>query len=81
VRALGAGDMIADLAAVSMPALVAVGSKDVITRPVDAKAARAALRGKAQYHEIDGASHALPQEEPAVVAKLLTAFVKENADV
>jgi pimeloyl-ACP methyl ester carboxylesterase len=79
VRALGAGDMIADLAAVSMPVLVAVGSKDVITPPANAQAARDALRAKAYYHEIEGSGHALPQEEPAVVAKLLTAFVKENA--
>lgn len=79
VRALGAGDMLADLAAVSAPSLVAVGSKDVITPPDNAKAARDALRGKAEYHEIAGSGHALPQEEPAVVARLLAAFVGDDA--
>jgi pimeloyl-ACP methyl ester carboxylesterase len=81
VRALGAGDMIADLAAVSLPVLVSVGSKDVITPPDNARAARDALRGRAQYHEIEGCGHALPQEEPAMVAKILAAFARENAHV
>lgn len=81
VRALGAGDMLADLAGVSVPALVAVGSKDVVTPPDQARAAHAALRGKAQFHEIKGSGHALPQEEPALVAKLLAAFVGESAHV
>ena len=80
VRALGAGDMLADLATVSAPALVAVGSKDVITPPDNAMAAREALPGKAEYHEIDGSGHALPQEEPALVASLLAAFVGDDAD-
>ena len=81
VRALGAGDMITDLAAVSVPAFVAVGSRDVVTPPDNAKAAHAALHGKAQYHEIAGSGHALPQEEPALVAKLLAAFVGEGVHV
>lgn len=81
VRALGAGDMTADLATVSAPTLVAVGSKDVITPPPSAEAARDALRGEVQYHEIEGSGHALPQEEAALVAKLLVAFVQEHADV
>ena len=81
VRALGAGDMVADLATVSVPALVAVGSKDVITPPANAEAARDAFKAKARYHEIEGCGHALPQEEPAIVANLLTAFVEEDAHV
>jgi len=81
VRALGAGDMVADLATVSVPALVAVGAKDVVTPPASAQAARDAFKAKAHYYEIEGAGHALPQEEPAIIANLLTAFVEENADV
>jgi pimeloyl-ACP methyl ester carboxylesterase len=81
VRALGAGDMLADLAKVTTPALVAVGSKDVITPPANAEAARDALRGKVCYHEISGSGHALTQEEPAVLADLLAAFAGENAYV
>ena len=79
VRALGAGDMIADLATVSVPALVAVGSKDVITPPANAEAARDAFKAKPRYHEVEGAGHALPQEEPTIVADFLTAFVEEDA--
>ena len=79
VRALGGGDMLADLTVVSVPAFVAVGSKDVVTPPDNAKAAHAALRGTAEYHEIAGSGHALPQEEPVLVAKLLAAFVGDNA--
>jgi pimeloyl-ACP methyl ester carboxylesterase len=81
VRALGAGDMLADLAKVTAPALVAVGSRDVITPPTNAEAARDALSGKVEYHEISGPGHALTQEEPAVVANLLTNFVGANAYV
>jgi len=81
VRALGAGDMVADLATLSVPALVAVGSKDVITPPTNAEAARDAFKAKPRYHEVEGSGHALPQEEPAIVANFLTAFVEEDAHV
>lgn len=71
VRALGAGDLIADIARVSAPALVAVGSKDVITPPDNARSALAAFKQAATYHEIEGAGHALPQEAPEATARLL----------
>jgi len=80
VRALGAGDMVADLARIAAPALVAIGSKDVVTPPANGRTARDAFGRKVAYHEIDGAGHALPQEEPALVARLLEQLVEGRAD-
>ncbi len=80
VHALGAGHLVADVAKVSMPTLVAVGSDDVITPPDNARAAYAALRQGAGYCEIAGAGHACPQEEPAVLAKLLAQLVEDVAN-
>jgi pimeloyl-ACP methyl ester carboxylesterase len=80
VQALGAGDLMADLAGIRAPTLVAVGSEDVVTPPANARTAYAALAHKAGYHEIADAGHALPQEYPAAVANLLMPLV-EQADV
>ena len=43
--------------------------------------ARDAFKAKPRYHEVEGSGHALPQEEPAIVANFLTAFVEEDAHV
>jgi len=80
VRALGAGDLIADCARIAAPTLVAVGAHDVITPPANARAAHAALRDAIGFHEIADAGHALPQEQPAAVATLLSQLV-ERRDV
>jgi len=72
VRALGAGDLLADIARITMPALVAVGSNDVITPPDNARTACAAFPRTAAFHEIAGAGHAMPQEQPDAVARLLS---------
>jgi pimeloyl-ACP methyl ester carboxylesterase len=80
VLALGAGDLLADAARIAAPTLVAVGAEDVITPPANARSAYAALGNAAGYHEIADAGHALPQEQPAVVAKLLSQLV-EHSDV
>jgi pimeloyl-ACP methyl ester carboxylesterase len=80
VRALGAGDLLADAARIAAPTLVAVGAEDVITPPTNARSAYAALGNAAGYHEVADAGHALPQEQPAVVAKLLSQLV-EHSDV
>lgn len=76
VRALGAGDLIADAARIAAPTLVAVGAEDVITPPVNARSAYAALGNAAGYHEIADAGHALPQEQSATVATLLAQLVE-----
>jgi pimeloyl-ACP methyl ester carboxylesterase len=72
VHALGAGDLLADAAAISAPSCVAVGAEDVITPPANARSAYAALRHGVAFHEITGAGHALPQENAAAAAAVLT---------
>jgi pimeloyl-ACP methyl ester carboxylesterase len=76
VRALGAGDLLADAARIAAPTLVAVGANDVITPPDNARVAYAALTHPAGYHEIPDAGHALPQEQPDAVAALLVQLVE-----
>lgn len=71
VRALGAGDLLADAAAVAVPAIVGVGAEDVVTPPANARALYAALPRAVAFHEITDAGHALPQENPAAVADML----------
>ena len=72
VRALGAGDLLADAAAIAAPALVGVGVEDVITPPANARTLYAALPRAVAFHEITDAGHALPQENPAAVADMLS---------
>jgi pimeloyl-ACP methyl ester carboxylesterase len=72
VHALGAGDLLADAAALSAPCSVAVGAEDVITPPANARNAYAALRHGVAFHEIACAGHAMPQENPAAAAAVLT---------
>ena len=81
VHALGAGDLLADAAAVTVPVMVAVGTKDVVTPPENAHALYKVLKHPAGLHEIPGAGHALPQEQPAAVVQHLARFVMEHAHV
>lgn len=78
VRALGAGDLLTDATHVAAPTIVAVGAEDVITPPANARAAFDALPHGAGYHEIADAGHALPQENPAAVAALLTERIESG---
>jgi pimeloyl-ACP methyl ester carboxylesterase len=78
VRALGAGDLLADAPRIVAPTLVAVGAEDVITPPANARAARAVLGNAVGFHEIADAGHALPQEQPAVVANLLSQLIERR---
>lgn len=71
VRALGAGDLLADAARLSVPTLVATGLEDVVTPPGNARRLFAALPRALRLAEIPGAGHALPQEMPGTVATLL----------
>jgi pimeloyl-ACP methyl ester carboxylesterase len=81
VRALGAGQLLADAASIAAPTLVAVGTHDQITPPANARRAYAALGNGAGFHEIPGAGHAVSQEEPAAVARLLAQIVESPAHV
>jgi pimeloyl-ACP methyl ester carboxylesterase len=78
VHALGAGDLLADIARITAPTLVAVGTEDVVTPPDNARTAYAAVTHGAGYHEIPDAGHALPQEYPAAVANLLMPLIERN---
>lgn len=81
VHALGAGDLLADAARIDTPALVAVGAEDVVTPPERAQAAHCALRRAVGLQVVAAAGHALPQEQPELVADLLVRFIAEHAHV
>ena len=81
VRALGAGTLLADVAQIAAPTLVAVGAEDVVTPPANAQATYDAAPNKRSFTLVPGAGHALPQEDPAVVAQLLGALVMEAQHV
>ncbi|MBI1200885.1 MAG: alpha/beta fold hydrolase [Rhodopseudomonas sp.] len=76
VRALGAGDLIADAALIRSATVVAVGAEDVVTPPANARALHAALANAIDYREIADAGHALPQQAPADVAALLAQLIE-----
>jgi pimeloyl-ACP methyl ester carboxylesterase len=71
VYALGAGQLLSDAASITTPSIVAVGTLDQITPPKNARAAHLALANAIGYREVEGAGHALPQEEPAALAHIL----------
>lgn len=71
VRALGMGDLLADAPRATAPTIIAVGTQDVVTPPVNAQAAFTALPHADRLIEVPGVGHALPQEAPAAVAELL----------
>lgn len=77
-RALGAGDLLADAANLSMDTLVAVGAQDVVTPPANARKLYDVLPRPAGFHEIPDAGHALPQENPAAVTRLLVNLIEAS---
>ncbi|WP_137181056.1 alpha/beta fold hydrolase [Roseomonas sp. AR75] len=77
VRALGAGDLLADAAKLVMPALVACGEQDLVTPPDNARRLHAVLPAGSTLRLIADAGHAMPQEAPDALAPLL----KEAAHV
>jgi pimeloyl-ACP methyl ester carboxylesterase len=70
---LAAGRLLDDLAAVTVPVAVAVGSRDRVTPPDNARRAFDAAAGAParSFHEIDGAGHAVCQEQPQAVARVI----------
>jgi pimeloyl-ACP methyl ester carboxylesterase len=77
VRALGHGDLLADAARITAPTCVAIGAEDAVTPPAGARALHAALASPLEYREFAATGHALPQEMPIAVARLLEELVKE----
>lgn len=76
VHALGAGDLLADAARITLPGLVACGAEDSVTPPENARALHAVLPVGSTLHLLPDAGHALPQELPARVATLLAAMTE-----
>ncbi|PWS38456.1 alpha/beta hydrolase [Falsiroseomonas bella] len=76
VRALGAGDLLADAARIARPVLVACGEQDVVTPPDNARSLHAALPAGSTLQLIPEAGHAMPQETPEALAALLEAAVE-----
>jgi pimeloyl-ACP methyl ester carboxylesterase len=81
VRALGAGELLSDAATIAAPTIVAVGTLDQITPPPNARRAYAALGNAAGFHEIPDAGHAVAQEEPTALARILAQSVASPANV
>lgn len=77
VRALGHGDLLADAARITAPTWVAIGAEDAVTPPAGARALHATLSNPRDYQEFTATGHALPQEAPIAVARLLEELVKE----
>jgi len=77
VRALGHGDLLADATRISAPTSVAIGAEDAVTPPAGARALHATLIHPRGYQEFAATGHALPQEAPIAVARLLEELVKE----
>ncbi|MFT8242922.1 alpha/beta fold hydrolase [Roseomonas sp. BN140053] len=71
VRALGAGDLLADAPRLTMPVLVATGLEDVVTPPDNARRLFDALPNGIRLAELPNAGHAMPQEMPQALAAIL----------
>ncbi len=69
-EALAAWDVRAELAGVSVPTLVLVGSEDQVTGPAEARTLVAGIPD-ARLAVVPGASHLVPVEQPAAVTDLL----------
>lgn len=81
VHALGAGQLLAEAESIQAPATVAVGALDQITPPANASALYKALPRAQDFHQIANAGHALPQEQPAVLADILARTAETLAHV
>jgi pimeloyl-ACP methyl ester carboxylesterase len=83
-RLLAGGRLLDDAAKLEVPTTIIVGTQDRITPPENARRVfdvlRASSRGHA-YREIQNAGHAVCQEQPAEVARVIAEIVASKADV
>jgi pimeloyl-ACP methyl ester carboxylesterase len=82
-RLLAGGRLLDDAAKIDVPTAVLVGAQDRITPPAGVRRVFDALPGPTQrhlYREIPNAGHALPQEQPAAVARIIADIVESKAD-
>jgi pimeloyl-ACP methyl ester carboxylesterase len=75
VWALATGNQLADIPNIACPTIVAVGTEDTVTPPAQSRQLFGALRHGLKLLEVPNTAHSLPQEEPALVAQLLTELV------
>jgi pimeloyl-ACP methyl ester carboxylesterase len=80
-RMLAGGRMLDDAAKIEVPTAVMVGAKDTITPPDNVRRVFEALRPSVRqaFQQFPGAGHAICQEQPAAVARAITAIVDEKA--
>ena len=82
-RLLAGGRLLDDAAAIHVPTAVLVGTQDRITPPANARRVYDALGGAAPwraYREIADAGHAVCQEQPAEVARLIVETAENEAN-
>ena len=81
VYMLASGRLLDDLARVSVRTTIVVGSADRTTPPDIARQAYVALDGSQHEHsfrEIQGASHAICQEQPNLVAEIVGDVIRKK---
>ncbi len=84
-RMLSMGDLLADAAAIHVSTLVLVGAEDEITLPANCRRVYDALMLSTPslghlYEAIPEAGHAVPQEKPVDVARLISNFSATTAE-
>jgi pimeloyl-ACP methyl ester carboxylesterase len=83
-RLLAVSRLLDDAAKLDVPTTVIVGIEDRITPPANVRRAFAALPEAPQRHtyfEVANAGHAICQEQPAEIARIITAIVEHKANV
>ena len=80
-RMLAGGRLLDDAAKVCVPTAVLVGTHDRVTPPANARSVFEALPATARhgYGEIKGAGHAVCQEEPVEIARVISSIVDSKA--
>jgi pimeloyl-ACP methyl ester carboxylesterase len=81
-RLLASGRLLDDAAKIRVPTVVVVGEQDRVTPPASARRVFKALPSSSQhnvYREIAGAGHAVCQEQPVEVARIIAEVVKNMA--
>jgi pimeloyl-ACP methyl ester carboxylesterase len=79
-RALRTEDLSArmnDVEKLNIPTLIVWGAEDVF-QPIRYGVRLAAAMPRARFEKIEHAGHFLPEDEPAIVARLISDFVKSS---
>jgi pimeloyl-ACP methyl ester carboxylesterase len=80
-RMLAGGRLLDDAAKISMPTAVVVGARDRVTPPPNARDLFQTLPASARlaYAEVAGAGHAVCQEQPVEIARIISSIVDSKA--